>query len=237
MAPLPDLETLIQAVRADASSDDPLEQLAQAARSVSELEELADAVLGHFVEGCRAAGLTWTQISSALGVSKQAVHKRFAGTGLPSGPPTFERFTPRARAVLKGASDAARAAGHGYVGTEHLLLGLLDPPEAIAAQILAEQGIHREAITAQLPDVTGERTATDPDTPVPFSPRARTTLRQAVDEALGLGHNYIGTEHLLLALYAQPDSRAATVLAVLGATEDDTRRRVINKLARFTKSS
>src|SRR5580704_12040280 len=123
MTPAPSLQALIETVRADAGDGDALAQLAQASRTVGDLEELSDALLGHFVDRCRHAGHSWSEISSALGVSKQAAHKRFS-----PGAPTFERFTQRARSVLLGAAGEAHAGGAPSVGTEHLLLALFRPP-------------------------------------------------------------------------------------------------------------
>src|SRR5579864_6320963 len=98
MPPAPTLSELIRTVRADAAGDDALELLAQASRTVGELEEVGDALLGHFVDQCRRAGRSWSEISRVLGVTKQAAHKRFSVAA-----PAFERFTPRARAVLESA--------------------------------------------------------------------------------------------------------------------------------------
>src|SRR5882672_11123453 len=145
MTPGPSLQALIAAVRADAAADDDLEQLAMASRTVAELEEVADATLGHFVDQCRHNGRSWSEISKALGVTKQAAHKRFAA-------PTLERFTPRARAAVRAAADDARSLGQGFIGTEHLLLGLLAPAEGVAAQVLDEAGITRAIVEPQIPD-------------------------------------------------------------------------------------
>ena len=245
MTPLPDVQALIAIVRADAPSGDPLDQLAQAARSVSEIEEVSDALLGHFVESCRAGGYSWSQISSALGVSKQAVHKRFAGVT-----PTFERFTLRARSVLRDATNQARAYGRSAVGTEHLLLALFEPAEALAAQILHDAGLRRDAVAARVrgdadpgpaspsggaPE-TGEATGEGASGEVGYSPAARAVLRNAVDEALKLGHNYIGTEHLLLALFDAPDTPAAGILAAMGLSYGDTRNRLAEKFAAMKRA-
>src|SRR5579884_2198937 len=132
MTPSPTLQELIESVRADAPAADPLGQLSQAARTVADMEEVSDALLGHFVDQCRRSGRSWSEISAALGVSKQAAHKRFSAGAAPS----FDRFTPRARAVMRGAAETARALGHGVVGTGHLLLALLEPKESVAAQVL-----------------------------------------------------------------------------------------------------
>ena len=228
MAPLPDLDSLLTAVTTDAGSDEPLDQLAQAARSAVELEDMADALLGHFVEACRASGCSWADISDVLGVSRQAAHKRFAAMS-----PTFERFTPRARAVLAGAVEQARSHGHSSVGTEHLLLALFEPAEALAAVVLRESGLTRDAVERQLP---APAAATSPAAKrdIGYSPAARNALRAALDEALALGHNYIGTEHLLLALYADGNGAAARALLALGLDHDSAEARLTAKLDAIT---
>src|ERR1700679_756007 len=128
MTPAPSLEELIKSVRADAPSDDPLDQLSEASRISASMEATGDALLGHFVDQSRLGGYSWTQISAALGVTKQAVHKRFSSSAatFEFGAPTFERFTPRAKAVLAGATEQARRAGHEAVGSEDLLLALFE---------------------------------------------------------------------------------------------------------------
>jgi hypothetical protein len=229
MTPSPTLQDLIETVRTDATSEDPLEELGQAARTVGEIEEVADSLLGHFVDRCRRSGRSWSEISSVLGVSKQAAHQRFA-IPLPTAAPTFERFTERARAVLSDSAGQARGLGHNYVGTEHLLLALFEPPEAIAAQVLHEYGLRHSAVEELVTAGSG-RGSTPVAGETPFTPGAIDTLRHAVVEALRLGHNYIGTEHLLLALFDDADSPAAKILAALGMTYDDAMDRIQQKFA------
>jgi Clp amino terminal domain, pathogenicity island component len=216
-------------VHADAVSDEPLELLAQASRSVGEIEAVGDALLDHFVESCRSAGFSWTEISGALGVSKQAAHKRFTA---PAAAPTFERFTQRARGVLTGAVEEARALGAPSVGTEHLFLALYQQPEGLAAQVLNEIPLGRDAVVATMAELAGGAAGGPPIRgDIGYSRRARQVLRHAVEEALTLGHNYIGTEHLLLALFVDPDALAARVLANRGVSYGDVKRRLMAKFA------
>src|SRR4051812_21088235 len=120
MAPAPTVQALVAIVEADAAGADALGRLAAAAATAVELTDVSDALLDHFVDQCRRDGRSWSEISSALGVTRQAAHKRFSAPAAP----TLDRFTPRAQAVLTAAADEARGMGHNYVGTEHLLLGL-----------------------------------------------------------------------------------------------------------------
>src|SRR6187397_303109 len=130
MAPAPPLTDLIAGVADDAPSTDPLARLATASATAAELTDASDALVGHFVDECRAAGHTWAEISESLGVTRQAAHKRYSAI-----PRDLERWTVRARQVLEHAVSTAVAFGRAYVGSEHLLLGLF-PPGGIRAQIL-----------------------------------------------------------------------------------------------------
>jgi Clp amino terminal domain, pathogenicity island component len=231
MNPGPTVEQLIQTVHADAASDDPLAQLSTAARTAVDLEEVADGTLAHFVEKCRRSGRSWTEISKALGVTKQAAHKRFS-VATASG---LERFTPRAHAALRAAAEAARSLGHNYVGTEHVLLGLYEPSGGIAARILGEAGITRAKVEEQILTVTPRSASATPDSDPPLTPRADDALERARTEALALGHNYVGTEHLLLALFGDPESLATETLVHLGGDRAKFKERAVEMLSGYNK--
>ncbi|HEX3425439.1 MAG TPA: Clp protease N-terminal domain-containing protein [Acidimicrobiales bacterium] len=214
MTPAPSLQELIDTVGADATGPKPLEQLVQASRTVGQLEETSDALLGYFVDRCRRQGHSWSEISAALGVTKQAAHKRFAPS--PSGAPTFERFTVKARFVVGAAADQARMLGQAQVTPEHLLLALFRPEDSLAARALADSGITLPMVLSATG--SGVVEAGEPAAPqsesreaTPFTAATIELLRRAVVEALQLGHNYIGTEHLLLALSADPPPAAEAV--------------------------
>jgi hypothetical protein len=228
MVPGPTVTEMIATIRADARSEEPQELLAAAFQAVAELEAVGDAVLTHFVEECRRSGRSWSEISAALGVSKQAAHKRFSLPG-----PKLERFTERARSAVRAAADDARAFGHVYVGTEHLLLGLFEPTGGVAARILAEVGFSHERVVADVVRAAPVTSSTIADPPL--TPRAAATLERARTEATALGHNYVGTEHLLLALFGDPEGLAAKILTAGGVTHDDVRDRVVEKLSGFFK--
>ena len=183
---------------------DPLEQLADAALVADHLGDLADHLVGHFVDQARRSGASWTDIGRSMGVTKQAVQKRFVPKA--SIQPSeldpedgFNRFTPRARNAVIAAQEEARAAGNAEVGTGHLALGLLSEPLSLAIVVIEEQGVTsdavREAVTATLPAA-----ADDVPPVIPYDPQAAKALELTYREALRLGHNYIGTEHVLLAL-------------------------------------
>jgi hypothetical protein len=228
MTPAPSLSDLIATVESDAATPDPLARLSTASATVAELAEAGDAVLGHFVDQCRRAGHSWTEISGALGVTKQAAHKRFAALA----PPSMERFTGRAKAAVEAAATAALALGHRFIGTEHLLLGLYHDEQALSAKILAEAGIERSAVVERIVATT-PRGSIEPGEPT-YTPLAATALAGALTEALQLGHNYIGTEHLLLALYRDPDGLASQILVEGGFSRDAALAKVVTLLSGFT---
>jgi ATP-dependent Clp protease ATP-binding subunit ClpA len=249
MTPPPTLQELIDIVRQDAGSDHPLDQLVTAAAAAAQLEETTDALLGHFVDRCRRDGRSWTEISNALGVTKQAVHKRFAPAlaahivaATPN--PTFERFTDRARHVVAAARQAATSLGADRVDSEHILLGLFAEPAGIAGRALAAMNVTEETVLSalasrQVPsrddsehavrDTASSLPAPDaggsPATPA-FSDDGKLVLTDALTEALEFGHNYIGTEHLLLGFYRNPESTATWILLEAGALEATARAHV-----------
>ena len=233
MGELPDLDRLIAAVAESAATDEPLDRLAAAVRARDELDAITEALLDHFIEEARQAGCSWSQIGNVLGVSKQAAQQRHTTTqsvarqiltrltarasseSSERGPGLFTRFTPRARAAVAHAQDAARRLGHGSVGTEHVLLGLLAEPEGIAARALAELGLDAAAVELAVAGRTGAG-KTVVSGHIPFSPRAKKVLELSLREALALEHNYIGTEHLLFGLL-RAEGVAAEILAERGA--------------------
>ena len=229
MSPTPNLQDLVKTVRDEVAGTDPLGQLRRAAELSVELSALGDQLLDHFVFQCRQSGMSWTEISTALGVSKQAAHKRFTGSA-----PSFERFTDKARTVVLGAVEQARALGHDFVGTEHLLLSVFDPADSLAALALKRLEVQRDAVL----ELVLRRTPGKPEQPtgmIPFDDHAKDVLRGAVDEALNLGHNYIGTEHLLLSLFAKPGYASAVVLTELGQDKEAVRSTLLDLLQEFIR--
>ena len=141
----------------------------------------------------------------------------------------FARFTDRARRVVQLAQEQARLLNHRYIGTEHLLLGLLAEGEGVAAQVLESLGISLEAVRARVEELIGHG-QTAPTGHIPFTPRAKKTLELSLREALQLGHNYLGTEHILLGLARESEGVAAQVLAGFGADHARLRERVLRLL-------
>jgi ATP-dependent Clp protease ATP-binding subunit ClpC len=144
----------------------------------------------------------------------------------------FERFTDRARRVVVLAQEEARMLSHNYIGTEHILLGLIHEGEGVAAKSLESLGISLEAVRAQVEEIIGQGQQA-PSGHIPFTPRAKKVLELSLREALQLGHNYIGTEHILLGLIREGEGVAAQVLVKLGADLNRVRQQVIQLLSGF----
>ncbi|MDQ3308284.1 MAG: ATP-dependent Clp protease ATP-binding subunit, partial [Actinomycetota bacterium] len=144
----------------------------------------------------------------------------------------FERFTDRARRVVVLAQEEARMLSHNYIGTEHILLGLIHEGEGVAAKALESLNISLEAVRAQVEEIIGQGPQA-PSGHIPFTPRAKKVLELSLREALQLGHNYIGTEHILLGLIREGDGVAAQVLVKLGADLNRVRQQVIQLLSGY----
>jgi ATP-dependent Clp protease ATP-binding subunit ClpC len=147
----------------------------------------------------------------------------------------FERFTDRARRVVVLAQEEARLLNHNYIGTEHILLGLIHEGEGVAAKALESLGISLEAVRAQVEEIIGHG-GQAPSGHIPFTPRAKKVLELSLREALQLGHNYIGTEHILLGLIREGEGVAAQVLVKLGADLSRVRQQVIQLLSGYAGS-
>jgi hypothetical protein len=184
---------------------DVLDQLSDAVLAAEHLGEVADHLIGHFVDQARRSGASWTDIGKSMGVTKQAAQKRFVlraetATLDPGG--GFERFTPRARDSVVTAQIAAREAGNNEITPDHLILGVLNDPEALVTKLLRAQRVDPESLRTS---ITLPPPADKVPALIPFSGTARKTLELTFREALRLGHNYIGTEHVLLALLELED--------------------------------
>ncbi|MDG2300882.1 MAG: ATP-dependent Clp protease ATP-binding subunit [Acidimicrobiales bacterium] len=147
----------------------------------------------------------------------------------------FERFTDRARRVVVLAQEEARLLNHNYIGTEHILLGLIHEGEGVAAKALESLGISLQAVRDQVEEIIGQG-GSSPSGHIPFTPRAKKVLELSLREALQLGHNYIGTEHILLGLIREGEGVAAQVLTKLGADLSRVRQQVIQLLSGYSGS-
>jgi ATP-dependent Clp protease ATP-binding subunit ClpC len=140
-----------------------------------------------------------------------------------------------AKTALRAANEEATNLGHNYLGTEHLLLGLFEPAGGIAAQLLAEWGIARAVVIEKIGELAPRSPVRSASSSPLYTPRAALCLDRAQGEALSLGHNYVGTEHLLLALFDDGEGLAAKILRELGADRDQARDRIVEKLSGYRR--
>jgi len=230
------LDDLIEAIKK--VHPDALDQLTDAVIAADHLGDVADHLIGHFVDQARRSGASWTDIGRSMGVSKQAAQKRFvtkpAAAEANDLDPSqgFSRFTPPARNVVMTAQNQAREASNAEITPGHILLGLLDGTGTLAANALTAQAVPeadiRAAVTATLPP----RVDALPEL-IPYDAAARKALELTFREALRLGHNYIGTEHILLALLELEDAEGP--LTSLGIEKAAVEAHITAALAELIK--
>lgn len=233
MPPTIRLDELIDAIKQ--VHEEPLKQLTDAVLAADHLGDVADHLIGHFVDQARRSGASWTDIGRSMGVTKQAAQKRFVPKG-PSEPAAldpegFGRFTARARNVVMAAQEEARAAGNDQISPAHLVLGLLAEPESLAIVVLQAGGVTIDDIRSAVTSVLPAAAASVPEL-IPFDSDAKKALELTFRQALRLGHNYIGTEHLLLALLELEDGKG--VLSGLGVEQPAVSASIIRILSSLT---
>ncbi|MFI6295432.1 Clp protease N-terminal domain-containing protein [Nonomuraea sp. NPDC050790] len=238
------LDDLISAIKKRHPDGDPLGQLSDAVYLGEHLGEVADHLIGHFVDQARHSGASWTEIGRSMGVTKQAAQKRFVPKegSLADDMASYSRFTDRARRCVVGAMEEARKTGHGHIEPAHVVLGLLHEPTALAGKCMAALGAPldtvKEAMLNTLPPGTGV-----PGPQIPFSSQAKKIMELTLREGLRLGHNYVGTEHILLGVLSLPetteaaDAPAVVVLEGLGVTKEAAEREILRMLAEITRGS
>jgi ClpA/ClpB-like protein len=206
------LDDLIAAV--SSNNQTPLERLSNAVLLGDHLGDLADHLIGHFVDQARRSGASWTEIGASMGVSKQAAQKRFVPKDVdPS--QGFSRFSAAARSAVVGAQNEARSGGHPEIVPAHLILGLLGQPGSEGGRLLAGAGVTRDDLTLPEP-------AADVPALIPFDAHAKKVLELSFREALRLGQEGVGSGHLLLALLAEePDDGPLHRLGVSGPDRVD----------------
>jgi ATP-dependent Clp protease ATP-binding subunit ClpA len=225
--PVP-LDNLISYVKALHPEGGPLGHLSDAVTVAARLDEQSDALIGHFVDQARHSGASWSMIGASMGVSKQAAQQRFVTALVPEGGEMFSRFTQRARNTL---AAAGRIAGADRVDAAQIAAGLLSEPEGLAAKVIHGAGISDEQFYAAFGvQAAGPGGDADADAPaggdadaaaiqaLRFTSAGKAALKGTLKAALRLGHNYIGTEHLLLGLlFAEGDAAQTLIAAGLDA--------------------
>ncbi len=220
MESFPTLESLIQLVEHEQPGGDPLEQLTESVILSGRLADVADELVGRFVENARSSGATWAEIGECMGVSKQAAQKRFNTAVARRGGGGFflTRFATSARHVVRRAVAHARDAGAARVGTEHLVLGLVDDPDSLAVRAIAGLGGSIDQIRSAAPWGTESNRRSRGNGHVPFSADSKKVLELALRETIHSGSRRIETEHILLGILRDQKSPGARLLARQGIT-------------------
>lgn len=228
------LDDLIAAIKKTHSAA--LDQLTDAVLAADHLGDVADHLIGHFVDQARRSGASWTEIGRSMGVTKQAAQKRFVAKGeVPDldASQGFSRFTVRARKVVVTAQEEARARDNSQISVAHLVLGLVADPTALGARAIVAQGVSLDAVRqtaiATLPTAADSLPAL-----IPFDAHAKKALELTFREALRMNHNHVGTEHILLALLELEDGTG--VLAGLGVDKATAEASITATLAASPES-
>jgi Clp amino terminal domain, pathogenicity island component len=229
MTESPRLGDLIDTIENLHPDGDPLKRLSDAVLIAHHLGEVADHLIGHFVDRARHAGASWTEIGQNMGVTKQAAQKRFTTKGLDQlDVSQFARFSDHARAVTVAAQGEARSGKHASIEPGHIILGLLHEPDALAAKTMTALGVSLDAVREAVTSRLGPPVENPPGEHVPFSAASKKVLELTVREALRLGHNYIGTEHILLGVLALGDVAGPDALATLDITTPRVEAEVVS---------
>jgi Clp amino terminal domain, pathogenicity island component len=231
-----------------------LDHVSAAMRVSEHVGEVADHLIGHFVDQARRAGASWTEIGQSMGVTKQAAQKRFVPKAAEWPVPgdeagwqaalaeafrahPFSRFTLRAKQSISAAAEEARERRHDRVIPEHIALGLLHEPEGLAAKAIEALGVPldsaRDALVAALPSANVDEPVSGR---IPFTPGAKKTMELAVRAALKLGHNYIGTEHLLIGVLEDEAAAGSGTLTGLGVTRAQVEQWLVAELQRMAEA-
>lgn len=228
------LGTLIDYV--DGAKGGPLDKLEAAYAIAGTLSDQADHLIGHFVDQARRSGASWTDIGARMGgVTKQAAQKRFNVENTPDSMASardkvFGRYTQRAKAAIVAAQEAARAHAHHYTGTEHILLGVLAGKDTVGLAAIEACGVEADAlradVEARMPGPSGEHVPEN----IPFTAKTKKALELTLREALRLGHNYVGTEHMILGLIAEDSGMAAEALRAHDLTTERFEAEVLRLL-------
>jgi ClpA/ClpB-like protein len=228
------LDDLIEAIKKTHSTA--LDQLTDAVLAADHLGDVADHLIGHFVDQARRSGASWTEIGRSMGVTKQAAQKRFVAKGEApdlDASQGFSRYTDRARKVVVTAQEEARNKGNSQISVAHLVLGLVADPTGLGARAIVAQGVALDAVrqtaTATLPAAADSLPAL-----IPFDAHAKKALELTFREALRMNHNYVGTEHILLALLELEDGTG--VLAGLGVDKATAEASITAALAASPRS-
>jgi Clp amino terminal domain, pathogenicity island component len=227
---VPGLERLLGVIEREHRGAPVDQKLEGAVRVAGELRAVGDELLDHYVQAARAGGRSWTEIGEVLGISKQGAQQRFSAPPASPAAPWPGGFSAAVQAVVADAADVARALGHRYLGTEHLLIALCSPRAGLAGECLARLSVSRARVEAEVVELIGRGEAR-PEGRLGVTPRSKRALEAARREARRAGHRCPGPEHLLLALYSVSHGVATKILIGLGADAERVRETLAELLA------
>jgi hypothetical protein len=229
-----DLKGLVRVVEQRTVGCGPLDRVAEAVKYSEALKEVGDQLVGHFVDEARATGSSWAQIGAHLGITKQAAQQRHTLRRLfrsrrarSGGLGPLRLFSEEGRRVVTTAQEEARRLNHNYLGTEHLLLGLLRDRQSRASRVLRELGVSGQGVRSRVKQIIGEGTEV-PTGPIPFTPRSKKVLELSVEACQRSGEPAAAPHHILLGLLDEGEGVAAAILKEFGVT----RRKVQATLAK-----
>ncbi len=225
------LDDLIKEVHALYPTPEPLEQLAASVQIAATIGQVGDHLVSFFIDEARSAGESWGAIGERLGISRQAVQKRYAPPANATAgkhPAIFEKMVKEGKRAVVHAQHQARRRQSGYIGTEHLLLAIVEEPDCAGARSLAACGAPPQVVAAAVNGRIGVPGGEPLPDLLPFTPKGKSVLEHALRESVRLGHDFVGTGHLALACVTVKDGMAAEILANLGVRYDDLRRSVVD---------
>lgn len=219
------LTELIEKLDQDVPKGTALEKITEAQLRSHTLNALGDQLVGHYVAQAKAEGASWSEIGDAIGVTKQAAQQRHS-------PQIFERFTNHARHAIVLAQEAARSHKHNFIGTEHVLLGLLGVPEGLAYEMLVREAGSEDAVRKAVDGQLQPPEKKAPRGHIAFTPTSKEALDATIQAAKDWGHDFVGTEHVLVGLLAVPSGAGAIALSTLGITQETMRPKIQAELTR-----
>jgi hypothetical protein len=215
------LEELLTETKNQAGSEDPMELLAAGRLQQQRLAKLSDLLMDRLVEQARTSGRSWNQIGEVLGVSKQAVHEKHRSVGFNP----YTKYTDDARTIVVKAQELSRQLGHKTIGSGHLLLAVLDIYDNLINRVLVELGIETVALRHEIESALVDETPSSTDGGM--HPDAKAALDQAARQAVDMGDDHIGVEHLLLGLLAESRGPASSILSGHGLTTTQLRAQIV----------
>lgn len=223
-------DDLVDHVRQRDQHASALDRVRDAVEIASKLNELGDQMVGQFVDEARSDGASWAAIGAHLGLTRQAVQKRYAPAADAPSSPLFSRMEPDCKQVIMNAQEAARQRQASYIGTEHLLLGIASEPKSLGAKALSESGASPKTLIAAINGRIGIPSGTPSSDEPPFTVAAKSTLERSLRESLRLGANHVGTEHLVLSILTAHEGIAMEVLGNLGVSYDSVRSSILKTI-------